>query len=126
MSKMAEALEQQYLNPNSDLRTFDERITEIIESEWQFRYDKKYNKFLKKAHLKYPTADFDRTLYDPERLLDTSSIERLQSLSWIEEKRNLFCEIGSNVHTLVLGVESSPEEAGGAVPKKCEKQLTRK
>jgi hypothetical protein len=34
MSKMAEALEQQYLNPNSDLRTFDERITEIIESEW--------------------------------------------------------------------------------------------
>ena len=39
MSKMAESLEQQYLNPNSDLRTFDERITEIIESEWQFPHD---------------------------------------------------------------------------------------
>lgn len=103
MSKMAEALESQYLNPNSDLRTFDERVTEIIESEWQFRYDKKYNKYLKKAHLKYPTADFDRTLYDPERLLDTSSIERLQSLAWIEEKRNLLISGSSGAGKTYLG-----------------------
>lgn len=103
MSKMAETLESQYMNPNSDLRPFDERVTEVIESEWQFRYNKKLNRFLKKAHLKYPMADFDKTLYDPTRMLDTTTIERLQTLSWIDEKRNLLISGSSGAGKTYLG-----------------------
>lgn len=88
-SKMAEALAVQFSNPNYDLAPFMERITEIISAEWDYRYNKKFNKFAKEAALKYPDADFDNSIYDPERILDTKLIERLQTCSWIDEKKNL-------------------------------------
>ena len=54
LSSMADTLEKQLANPNSGLQSFDERISEIICSEWDTRYTKKFNRFLKKATLKYP------------------------------------------------------------------------
>ncbi len=89
MSGMAEAFEKQLADPNSNLKTFDERIFEIITAEWDLRYSKKFNRYLKKATLKYPTADIDESIYDADRLLDTGTIERLSECSWIEEGRNL-------------------------------------
>ena len=89
LSKMAESLREQFSEPNKDLLTFIERITEVIDSEWVFREDKKFNRFLKKADLKYPAADFDRSIYEADRCLDTVMIERLQTCSFIEEKRNV-------------------------------------
>jgi DNA replication protein DnaC len=89
LSGMAEAVEKQLQDPNADLLTFRERLYSIVEGEWSLRFDKKFNRFLKKASLKYPMADFDETLYDPERQLDTTTIERLSTCQWIEEHRNL-------------------------------------
>lgn len=59
MSGMADAFEIQLRDPNADLSTFMERFTEIVEHEWQLRYDKKFNRFLKQAHLRYPDAVLD-------------------------------------------------------------------
>ena len=89
MSGMAEAFEKQLADPNSNLKTFDERIFEIITAEWDLRYSKKFNRYLKKATLKYPTADIDESIYDADRFLDTGTIERLSECNWIEEGRNL-------------------------------------
>lgn len=89
LSGMADAVEIQLSDPNADLLTFRERITSVINSEWELRFNKKFNRFLKKATLKYPVADFDDTIYDPERMLDTTSIERLSTCEWIDEHRNL-------------------------------------
>jgi DNA replication protein DnaC len=89
LSGMAEALRKQFENPNSDLRPADERISEVIEAEWLLRYNKKFDRYLKGAALRYPAADLDETLYDPERELDIEVIEQLASCSWIDEKRNL-------------------------------------
>jgi DNA replication protein DnaC len=89
LSGMAEALREQFENPNSDLRAADERIGEVIEAEWLLRYNKKLARYLKEATLRYPAADLDETVYDPERGLDTEAIERLATCSWIDEKRNL-------------------------------------
>jgi len=89
LSGMAEALKEQFENPNSDLRAADERIGEIIESEWLLRYNKKFDRYLKGATLRYPAADFDETIYDPERELDTEVIEQLATCTWIDERRNL-------------------------------------
>ena len=45
--------------------------------------------FSKKATLRYPQAAFDDTIYDPDRMLDTETIERLATCRWIDEGRNL-------------------------------------
>lgn len=89
LSGMAEALEEQLVNPNADLAGFDERFECIVNHEWELRFNKKFSRFLKKATLKYPQADLDETIYEPDRLLDTSTIERLSTCCWIEEGRNL-------------------------------------
>lgn len=89
LSGMADAFEVQQLDPNADLSTFLERFTEIVDKEWQLRYNKKFNRYLKNAHLRYPSADLDETIYDPARKLDTATIERLATCHWVEEGKNL-------------------------------------
>ena len=97
MSGMANAFETQMQDPNADLSTFMERFSEIVNKEWQIRYDKKFNRLLKAAHLLYPAADLDDSIYDPARKLNTEAIERLSTCEWIEQGKNL----------LVTGMSSS-------------------
>lgn len=86
---MAEELEAVLADPNSELLSFRERITKIIDAEWDLRYNKKLNRFIKKATLKYPGADFDDSIYDPERMLDIRVIEELSKCEWIDHGKNL-------------------------------------
>ena len=74
---------------NADLNTFLERMTAMVDAEWQARADKRFNRLMKEAHLRYPAADLDETIYRPERQLDTQTIERLSTCHWIEEGKNL-------------------------------------
>ena len=76
MSGMADALEQQLLDPNRRLDSFEDRFSDIVNYEWELRFNKKFNRFLKKATLRYPQASFDDTIYEPDRMLDTETIER--------------------------------------------------
>ena len=46
-------------------------------------------RLLKHAHLRYPDAVLDNTIYDPARKLDTATIERLAACHWIDEGKNL-------------------------------------
>jgi len=89
LSGMADALETQLADPNADLAPFMERFSAIVNQEWQTRYNKKFMRFLKKAHLRYPDACLDETIYDPARKLDTTTIERLATCHWIDEGKNL-------------------------------------
>lgn len=89
LSSMIEAYRLQVEDPNSDLRSFDDRFKEIVNNEWDTRYNKKLNKYIKKATLKYPGADFDESIYQTDRLLDTKSIEALCELTWINDARNI-------------------------------------
>ena len=89
LSHMAEALERQFIDPNSELIDFHTRITELINYEWDQRQQSKFNRLLRKATLKYPQADFDEAIYEPDRMLDTRTIERLQTCTWIDEPKNL-------------------------------------
>ena len=87
--EMAHILEEQLKDPNADLNTFLERMTAMVDAEWQARADKRFNRLMKEAHLRYPAADLDETIYRPERQLDTQTIERLSTCHWIEEGKNL-------------------------------------
>lgn len=88
-SGMAKALEELLSDPNSDLLPFREKVSRLVDAEWELRYNKKLNRYLKKATLKYPTADLDETIYDPERQLNSRIIEELAKCTWIEQGRNL-------------------------------------
>jgi len=88
-SGMAEALENVFADPNADLLPFREKVQRIIDAEWDLRYTKKLNRFIKQATLKYPSADLDDTIYDPERKLDFHAIEELSKCDWISQGRNL-------------------------------------
>ena len=89
LSHMAEALEKQFLNPNSDLEDFTTRLSDAVCYEWDQRQTAKFNRLLRKASMKYPDADLDSALYEPERMLDTHTIELLSKCEWIDEARNL-------------------------------------
>lgn len=86
---MARTLAEQFSNPNADLATFTERISAMIDAEWTTRSNRKFSKLLKRAHLRYPYADIDETIYRPERGLDAQAIERLSTCQWIDEGKNL-------------------------------------
>lgn len=88
-SGMAQALEEVLSDPNADLIPFREKVSKLVDAEWELRYNKKLNRFIKKATLKYPAADLDETIYDPERQLDVRVIEELSKCDWIEQGRNL-------------------------------------
>lgn len=88
-SGMAQELERQVTETNYELLPFEERITKLIDAEWQLRYHKKFARYLKKASLRYPDASFDETIYDSQRSLDTVTIEGLIDCNWIAEGRNL-------------------------------------
>ena len=88
-SGMAEELRLQLENPNSDLESFQDRFEKLVTAEWNLRYNKKFERYLKKAKLKIPGATFDEKLYDPDRQLDIPTIEKLNTCTWIDEGRNL-------------------------------------
>ena len=89
MSGMAEAFEKQLLEPNTGLEPFEVRFAAIVNQEWDQRESKKFKRLMKKATLKYPAADLDSSIYDPERQLNTHVIELLAKCDWIDEPNNL-------------------------------------
>ena len=95
MSGMAEELENQLMNPNSALESFETRFSDIVNFEWSQRENKKFNRLLKQATLKYPSADLDQSLYEPERQLNTRVIELLADCNWIDEPNNLLMTGGA-------------------------------
>jgi len=89
MTGMAITLEKQLTDPNAELEPFITRVSEIINAEWEQRQNTKFNKLKRQATLKYPDADLDESIYEPDRQLDTHTIELLAKCEWIDVPRNL-------------------------------------
>lgn len=62
LSGMAEELERQYLDPNSDLLDPEERISRLIRAEFELRHTKKLNRLVKSSNIRYPPGN-DRSKY---------------------------------------------------------------
>ena len=99
MSGMAEAFEKQLLEPNTGLEPFEIRFADIVNHEWDQRESKKFKRLMKKASLKYPAADLDSSIYDPERQLNTHVIELLSKCDWIDVR---FPSTGPSGHQQVI------------------------
>ena len=59
------------------------------------RENKKFNRLLRQATLKYPAADLDSSIYEPERQLNTHVIDLLAKGNWIDEPNNLLMTGGA-------------------------------
>ena len=46
-SGMAAELERVFADPNADLMAFNDKIQRIVDAEWDLRYTKKLNRFIK-------------------------------------------------------------------------------
>lgn len=114
-SGIAEALEEVFEDPNAELLPFREKIQRIVDAEWNLRYSKKLNRFIKKSTLKYPAADLDDTIYNPERQLDVHIIEELskaEKLDTYQEELNLFEVFDSrDPHKSILVISQFPVSA---------------
>jgi len=89
LSAMANELAMQFSNPNTELTPFIDRIDAIVGSETQLRADNKFQKLLRNATLKYPSASFDERLRRPDRMIDLQFIDRLCECSWVRDAKIL-------------------------------------
>ena len=90
LSHMAEELERQLLNPNTELENFHTRISSIINYEWDQRQTKKFNRLKNKATLKSEYQKDMQTYYNAEvKNLDFNSSSTLKTINgWAQEKTN--------------------------------------
>lgn len=89
LSTMSETLDGVFKDPLTPNRTFFEIISELVNSEWDARKDKKFKKLLAKSGIKYPDAAFDDKLLLPDRNINQELISRLMSCEWIPLGRTI-------------------------------------
>ena len=84
LSTMANTLEQIFKDPLTPNRSFLEICSDLVNSEWDARRNKKFKKLLSKSGIKYQDAAFDDKLYLPDRNIDHELVSKLSSCEWIQ------------------------------------------
>lgn len=88
---MAKRLEEQLDNPATNIYAVASEVIDLVLAEYNSRCTNKINKFIKKANLKIPGADFE-DLYEEgkyDRTLDFGLLNELKTCGWISRKNNL-------------------------------------
>lgn len=68
---------------------FDERLSILVDTEWNTRRINKRTRLLRGANFSAPEANIVDICYDPDRKLNKSQIAELARCEWIEEALNL-------------------------------------
>lgn len=110
LSNMANALAEDWENPNCDLACFDDRILNIVSSEYNARQDRKRNKYIKSATMKLPGADLSDLDKSFDRTFDMEVLTSLSTCEWIRQKKNLIitgpCGCGKTWIGNALGIKA--------------------
>jgi DNA replication protein DnaC len=88
MPAMAEAFAEQLRSPQYAELSFDERVGLLVDTEWTSRQQRKLQRRLKSAKLRYP-ASLEDLDFRASRGLDRQVVLALGSCSWIEEHHNV-------------------------------------
>lgn len=88
LSTMANTLEEIFKDPLSPNRSLLELSSDLVNSEWDARRDKKFRKLLSKSGIKYQDAAFDDKLYLPDRNINNELVSRLATCEWIQLGKN--------------------------------------
>jgi DNA replication protein DnaC len=68
--------------------TADEMISQLIEAEWDERYNRRLERSVQRAHFRYK-ASIEQISYDQERTLDKNQVMRLADCNFIKRKENV-------------------------------------
>ena len=75
-------------NYNRDYMTIDKFVNQMVNSEWDDRYNRSVDRMIKLAGFRY-AASIEELDYSHERGFDRNMIERLASLTFIDEKKDI-------------------------------------
>lgn len=89
LSAMAHAYADQDYMTGVDGMTFDERLAQIVDAEWDSRRTNKRTRLLRQARLSCPDARVADVRWDPDRKLDRSLIMELSNCTWVSDRKNL-------------------------------------
>ncbi len=89
LSTMADTLDAVFKDPLTPNREFFEIISDLVNTEWDTRRDKKFKKLLAKSGIKYQDAVFDDKLYLSERKIDQQLISKLMTCEWIKQGKTV-------------------------------------
>lgn len=107
---MARAFKQMIeTNMISKKYTIDELLAHLIDSEWDYRSNRRLERLMKLAKFRYK-ASFENIDFDLKRNLDKNLILRLTDCSWIEKKLNVIITgptgVGKSYICSALGYQS--------------------
>jgi DNA replication protein DnaC len=88
LAGMAEALKQQLGSAQHSQLGFDERLSLLVDSEWEAREQRKLDTRLRSAKLRYPASLEDVNFKHP-RSLDRQQLLSLGNCSFIQNRHNL-------------------------------------
>ncbi len=84
-----QSFEKQSTNQNYLELSFEERLTDLLQSEIQFKSMKKIENLLKKSSLKYRTASLVDIDLNPKRNININLFNALSNCEWVVQGKNL-------------------------------------
>ena len=84
----AQALEEQFKNPDMSSLSFDDRLAGLVDAQWLWRENRAAATRLRKARLKQP-ASMEDINYRHQRQLDKSVMRSLASCDWVRQHHNI-------------------------------------
>lgn len=87
---MSNSYKQSLQNTVAEDMTADEFLEWLLESEFDYRQNKKINSLIKGANFRYDHAFMEKIDYTLKRNLDRNQLERLATLDFIKDGQNLF------------------------------------
>jgi len=85
---LAQALEEQLGQAESDALSFEERLARLVDAQWHWRENRAIATRLRQAHLKQP-ASMEDINYRHARQLDRALLRSLASCDWVRQHHNL-------------------------------------
>lgn len=85
----ADALQQQHEQADCLSLSFDERLALLVEREVYARNDRKRERLLQRAALKYPTASIEEASFEGVRGIDRAALVALALSTWVERGETL-------------------------------------
>jgi DNA replication protein DnaC len=89
LSAMADAYQNQLLDPSFQALSFEERFGLLIDLEWSRRKNNRLASLIRKADFQQSNASIETVEYHADRKLDQTQILRLATCAYIHDKLNI-------------------------------------
>lgn len=89
LSAMADAYQNQLLDPNYQALSFEERFGLLVDLEWSRRKNNRLSSLIRKADFQQSNASIENVEYHADRKLDQTQILRLATCAYIHDKLNI-------------------------------------